>query len=64
MDSREKVLKYGIQVFNGEIEKFSNWLLKKNFYLGGAIPNELLNTEEGIKKVRNYLGKIEFGNFC
>ncbi len=61
--NREKLLKYGIQVFNGELEKFSNWLLKPNAYLGNKIPNELLETDEGCKLVRHCLDRIEYCNF-
>ena len=61
---REKLLKYGIQVFNGELEKFSNWLLKPNMSLGNQIPNELIQTVEGLREVKNCLDKIENGNFC
>lgn len=62
--NREKLLKYGIEVFNSEINKFSNWLFKPNYSLGGAIPNDLLETEEGLKQVKNCLDKIENGIFC
>ncbi len=61
MNSREKLLKYGIEVFNGELSKFSTWLLQANTYLGGKIPNELLETDEGIRQVRNCLNKL---NIC
>jgi len=61
--SREKVLIYGIQVFNGELDKLSNWLLKPNPSLGGKTPNDLMGTEEGLKEVKNCLDRIEFGNF-
>lgn len=61
--NREKVLKYGIEVFNGETDKFSSWLLKSNTSLGGAVPNNLLETEQGLKQVKNCLDRIEFGNF-
>lgn len=63
MNNREKVLKYGIEVFNSETTKFSNWLFKPNYSLGGAVPNDLLETEEGVKQVKNCLDRIEFGNF-
>ena len=55
---REKLLKYGIEVFNGELDKFSNWLLKPNSYLEDRIPNELLETDEGIRGVKNCLDRI------
>ena len=58
--NREKVLKYGIKVFNGELDKFSRWLLKTNMSLGGKIPNELLGSEEGLREVKNCLDRIEY----
>ena len=61
--NREKLLKYGIEVFNRELDKFSNWLLQANTYLGGKIPNELLETDEGRREVKNCLDRIEYGNF-
>ena len=63
MLNREKLLKYWLELFNGETDKFSNWLLKSNFSLGGAIPNELLETEDGVRQVKYCLDRIEFGNF-
>ena len=63
MKNREKLLKYGIEVFNSEIDKFSNWLLKPNVSLDGKIPNELLETTEGIKEVKSCLDRIEYGIF-
>lgn len=63
MNNREKVLKYGIEVFNKDLDKFSNWLLKSNTFLEGKTPNELLLTSEGIIKVKNCLERINFANF-
>ena len=63
MNNKERVLKYGIEVFNNEEDKFSNWLLKPNFYFGGKIPNELIETEDGIKQVEECLTRIEYGIF-
>ena len=62
--NREQLLKYGIEVFNSETNKFSSWLLKSNFSLGGAVPNDLLDSEEGLKQVKKCLDRIEYGNFC
>jgi putative toxin-antitoxin system antitoxin component (TIGR02293 family) len=61
--NREKLLKYGIEVFNSEIDKFSNWLTKPNHSLGGKAPNSLLDTPQGIREVKNCLDRIEYGNF-
>lgn len=62
--NRESLLKYGIKVFNNEIDKFSRWLLKPNIALGDKIPNDLLETLEGRVEVKNILDKIEYGNFA
>ena len=61
--NREPLLKYGIEVFNNEIDKFSNWLLKPNRVLSDRKPNDLLETLEGRLEVKNILDKIEHGNF-
>ena len=61
--NREKILKYGIEVFNGEVDKFSNWLLKSNHAIGGKTPNELLENEDGKKQIYNLLSRIDYGNF-
>ncbi len=55
--NREKLLKYGIEVFNGELDKFSSWLLKPNRSLNDKTPNEFLETEEGIRVVRDLLNR-------
>lgn len=62
--NREPLLKYGIEVFNNEIDKFSSWLLKPNRALGDKIPNDLLQTSEGRVEVKNILDRIEYGNFA
>ena len=56
---REKVLKYGISVFNHDVDKFSSWILKTNVDLNGKTPNELLHFEEGLLQVKNCLNRIE-----
>jgi uncharacterized protein (DUF2384 family) len=61
--SRDLLLKYGIKVFNNEINKFSSWLLKNNTALGNRIPNDLLETLEGRIEIKNILDKIEYGVF-
>lgn len=58
MLNREKLLKYGLEVFNRETDKFSNWLLKTNISLGGVKPIDLLDTEDGRKEVKNCLDKL------
>ena len=58
----EDLLKYGLEVFNEESEKFKNWLEKENKYLN-AKPLDLIKTQEGIETVRKELNRIEFGNF-
>lgn len=57
-----ELLEYGLEVFNGESEKFKNWLEEENKYLN-AKPSDLIKTQEGIETVRKELNRIEFGNF-
>jgi len=57
--NREKLLKYGLEIFNGDLERFSNWLLKPDRSLNDKTPNELLETEEGIRAVRDVLNRIK-----
>lgn len=61
--NRENLLKYGIKVFNNEIDKFSSWLLKNNIALSDKVPNDLLGTLQGRLKIKNILDKIEYGVF-
>ncbi len=37
------------------------WLSRPQFGLGGAIPIEMLQTEEGAEEVENLLGRIQYG---
>ena len=57
-----ELLEYGLEVFNGESEKFKRWLEKENKYLN-AKPSDLIKTQEGIETVRKELNRIEYGNF-
>ena len=61
--NKQEVLKYGISVFNKEGVKFSRWLTKPNLSLGNKTPNELLESEEGLREVKNCLDRIEYGTF-
>lgn len=60
---KEEVLKFGLQVFNNENIKFNRWLKKRNEYLG-APPENLLETDLGIKQVKDCLNRIEYGNLA
>lgn len=51
---------YGIDVFENRANFFS-WLDLPNTTLGGLKPKELLEIPEGIAKVKDLLGRIEFG---
>jgi Protein of unknown function (DUF2384) len=61
--NRKALIKYGIKVFNNEIDKFSRWLWENNVALGNRIPNDLLETMEGRLEVKNILDKIEYEIF-
>ena len=60
---KEEVLKFGLQVFNNENIKFNRWLKKRNAYLG-APPENLLETDLGIKQVKDCLNRIAYGNLA
>ena len=51
---------YGSEVF-GNKQDFIKWLNLPNTVLGGVEPLILIETTEGISKVRNVLGRIEHG---
>lgn len=51
---------YGVEVFENT-NNFFKWLDLPNVALGGLIPRELLDMPGGIEKVRNLLGRIEYG---
>lgn len=45
----------------GAAEKARRWLTRPHHSLDGRSPAEAAQTEEGLKKVRNLLGRIEHG---
>lgn len=51
---------FGAEVFENT-DNFFKWLDLPNVALGGLIPRELLDMPSGIDKVRNLLGRIEYG---
>jgi putative toxin-antitoxin system antitoxin component (TIGR02293 family) len=51
---------YGSEVFESN-ENFFKWLDLPNTALGGLEPKELLEIPGGISKVRDLLGRIEYG---
>jgi putative toxin-antitoxin system antitoxin component (TIGR02293 family) len=51
---------YGAEVLESR-DNFFNWLALPNTALGGLEPKELLEVPEGIAKVKDLLGRIEFG---
>jgi putative toxin-antitoxin system antitoxin component (TIGR02293 family) len=59
-----ELLEYGIEVFNGETEKFHRWLKKPNISLGSDRPDSYFDSLTGIQIVRNTLNRIEHGNFA
>jgi putative toxin-antitoxin system antitoxin component (TIGR02293 family) len=59
--NKQEVLDYGLMVFNNEKEKFQRWLSKPVPALGNFIPNDLLDSIEGLKLVENLLHRIEYG---
>ena len=53
---------YGIEVFEDK-DTFFKWLNLPNTALGGLEPNELIEIPGGVSKVKDVLGRIEFGVF-
>lgn len=51
---------YGTEVF-GSKDNFFKWLALPNTALGGLEPAELIEIPGGISKVRDVLGRIEYG---
>lgn len=51
---------FGIDAF-GSAESFFSWLELPNQALGGMMPEELLEIPGGIARVRELIGRIEYG---
>jgi putative toxin-antitoxin system antitoxin component (TIGR02293 family) len=51
---------YGNEVF-GSNESFFKWMELPNTALGGLEPKELLDVPGGVSKVRDLIGRIEYG---
>ena len=51
---------YGAEIF-GNNDNFFKWLALPNTALGGLEPQDLLEIPGGISKVRDILGRIEYG---
>ena len=61
--TKEKILEFGLSVFNNENEKFERWLKGVNISLGGVTPESLLETTKGLGLVEKCLNRIEYGSF-
>ena len=59
MEIKNKIIEYGINVFESEIN-FFDWLMTPNKSLGGLIPYNLLDTKDEYK-ILDILGRIEHG---
>jgi len=59
MEIKNKIIEYGISVFESEMN-FFDWLMMPNKSLGGLIPYYLLDTKDEYK-VLDILGRIEHG---
>jgi putative toxin-antitoxin system antitoxin component (TIGR02293 family) len=59
-----ELLTVGVEVFNGEKEKFQRWFAKPNAALGGNTPESLIDTKTGIDEVMRCLHRIEYGNLA
>lgn len=59
-----ELINYGLDVFNGEKEKFNRWLFKPNISLGDVSPENLFDSISGIHEVKSALNRIEYGNMA
>lgn len=59
----QELIDYGVEVFDGDKEKFQRWLKKPNIAMGGIIPESLFDTNTGIDEVKKELTRIEYGIF-
>lgn len=59
-----EIIDFGIEVFNGETEKFLRWLKKPNQSLGGLKPESFFDSISGIQEVKKCLNRLEFGNLA
>ncbi len=59
-----ELVDYGIEVFDGESDKFFKWLDHPNISLGNEAPVHLLDTVSGITEVTHCLHRIEHGIFA
>lgn len=59
-----ELLDFGMQVFNGEREKFLRWMKKPNVSLGGYTPESLFDSLTGIQEVKNCLNRLEYGSLA
>ena len=60
MNKRE-ILKYGLNVFNYEKDKFRHWLNSPIIVLNGRKPVELFGSQAELNVVKRILDKIEYG---
>ena len=51
---------YGESIFESQ-EDFLRWVESPNTALGGMVPAKLMSMPEGVSKVRDLLGRIEYG---
>ena len=60
LEKISKVVDFAIEVFEDE-DAGRNWLHTPSPYLENSTPLSMFNSSEGIEKVRDMLGRIEYG---
>jgi uncharacterized protein (DUF2384 family) len=55
------LIKHGIEVFETK-ERFSDWLIKENFFFDKKAPIDYMNTNSGIKFIDDRLTALEYGD--
>jgi putative toxin-antitoxin system antitoxin component (TIGR02293 family) len=63
MMTADEIVAMSVRVF-GDAEKAARWMGRPKHRFDGKSPNELLDTEDGVEKVRQMLGRIEYGMFA
>lgn len=58
-----RLLGAAIDLFEGDVEAASDWLLAAQPALGGTVPLDLARSEVGVREVEQLIGRLEHGVF-
>ncbi len=60
-DHRQRVFAKALELFEGDRDAASEWMLSPLPALGGETPIDIARTEAGARQVENLVGRIEHG---